>query len=432
MVYEVAFCRMAICLDKAVLRGEIDNTLRGRVRGRVWLIGREDPVELELDGNAWMDVAGARVVFVNPAPSAQRAARALTAVQRGIAGDITISKKVKHATVDSDERKNLVLAGKPIPFEWRSAVYLEWFSETNGRVVIESAGFEIETTAFAWQMDEAEEQAQQLMNQHAMRDWLATIIQRPEPAAEDAANAFSEAAWEESLKQSDRLTLAHMEALEKYGYEDGEDEDESRVAFVMGWDHLLDALADESPQDGSHFADDGDDDETGEEWKHGDSDTERLMDEVLDEEEDLDTSFAFMDRERHPLVQRCMGMVMRILNELGDERCDVAGNEDDEGDNESSPLDRFVSNTSTIGGRLAGVLGASDYAEGIEAGHALAVLKRCLNWSNEALSGLNDLLADPKWEDKYTLLDEFKRELHAIRDGITDLRQEIREANPGV
>jgi hypothetical protein len=86
----------------------------------------------------------------------------------------------------------------------------------------------------------------------------------------------------------------------------------------------------------------------------------------------------------------------------------------------------------SISGKLAGALSTRRFAEGSDAGYTLAILKRCLNWSNEALSGLNSLLTDPTWEDRHTLFSEYKRELHAIRDGITDLRQEIRLKNPGL
>lgn len=426
---------MAICLNNAVVRGEIDNTIRGSVIGRLWLVGREEPLEFDLDGNAWRDVAGARVAFVNPHPRAQKCVRGLATAQRGIAGDITVSRKVNDVTVDDNELSQLIEDDKPIPYVVRNALYLEWFSEQNGRVVVESPAFEVEITEFAWQMDEAEEQAQQLMNQHAMRDWLATIIQRPEPDAEDDTDAFSEAAWEESLKQSDRLSLAHLEALEKYGDED--DEDETRVAFVMGWDHLLDAMTGESEQDGIAFRagdeEDDDADEEGEEWKSGASREDRVVvrvqEETGDDDEDTDGFFDMMDRESHPLVGLGTDLVRRVLKDLEHE---LRETEIDPGDDEVTALDRFISNVMTISGKMAGVLSAKDFAVGFEAGHTLAILKRCLNWSNEALSGLNALLADPEWEGRFTLFGEYKRDLHAIRDAITDLRQEIRAANPGV
>ena len=40
------------------VRGEIDNRVRGRVTGRIWFAGRTEPVELNLTGNGWRDLAG--------------------------------------------------------------------------------------------------------------------------------------------------------------------------------------------------------------------------------------------------------------------------------------------------------------------------------------------------------------------------------------
>jgi len=42
---------MALRLDDTVVRGEIDNTVRGRGRGRLWLLGRDEPITLDLTGD---------------------------------------------------------------------------------------------------------------------------------------------------------------------------------------------------------------------------------------------------------------------------------------------------------------------------------------------------------------------------------------------
>jgi len=59
---------MAWQLEEAVVRGVIDNTVEGRTHGRIWLLGRDEPLELSLDGDCWRDLAGARLRFENPAP----------------------------------------------------------------------------------------------------------------------------------------------------------------------------------------------------------------------------------------------------------------------------------------------------------------------------------------------------------------------------
>lgn len=61
---------MAWRIDEQVIRGEIDNRARGRVVGRIWLSGRTEPVELDLAGNCWRDLAGRRLEFANPEPKA--------------------------------------------------------------------------------------------------------------------------------------------------------------------------------------------------------------------------------------------------------------------------------------------------------------------------------------------------------------------------
>lgn len=398
---------MALRLDSAVIRGEIDNTTPGNVRSRLWLVGRDEPVVLDLRGDAWRDIAGCKLTFTNPDPEPQPAAAALKAKQNGYVGDITASRKVKVFTgpeeewLDADEDED----SEPPPAEWRNCLYLEWFSEANGRVVIESAGFELSITEWLWEMDEAAEEAQKMTNLHAMRGWLAGIIQRPEPADEDEEFDDSEESWEDSLKQSDRLTDAHIEALEKYGEEDLGDD---RIAFVMGWDHMLGDRSEDKT---------GADDETGpdEIWKQTDEPDAAGGDQ--DDAEDFLEWLEERERKNHPLKKRAHELVLRLLTEIDEEREGNAQTSDG-----STPLDHFIRNTMNISGKLAGALGGTD-----STGYILAILRRCLNWANEALASLNELMEAPEWQARLELLKEYRTELFAIRDDITDLRKALRE-----
>src|ERR1035441_2153328 len=54
---------MAWRIQDSVIRGEIDNRVKGRVRGKVWLDGLAEPVMLDLEGNACPDLAGCRLRF---------------------------------------------------------------------------------------------------------------------------------------------------------------------------------------------------------------------------------------------------------------------------------------------------------------------------------------------------------------------------------
>jgi hypothetical protein len=392
---------MALRLDNAVIRGEIDNTSRGNVRGRLWLVGREDPVVLDLRGDAWRDVAGTRLSFVNPHPEAQSAADALHPKQKGYVGDITASRKIQ---IEPDAGIEPGTAAS----EWCNSLYLEWFSEENGRVFIESSDFEISVSEWLWEMDEAAEEAQKTVNLHTMRGWLAGIIRRPEPRTiDDDDFDDSEESWEESLKQSDRLGDAHMEALEKYG-EDGFDDE--RISFVMGWDHMLGG-----GRSSGGAAEEDDDDE--EEWLPAAD--------LMPDDEDGDGEGEFIDEDSpdcHPLQKRSHDLVVRLLTEIDEER--MENRQASEGD---TSLDRFIRNTMNISGKLAGALGIRGFGGSRNKGYTLAILRRCLNWANEALAALNELSESPAWQSRLDLLAEFRAELFALRDGMTDLRRELRE-----
>jgi hypothetical protein len=43
---------MAFRIHESVVRGEVDNRVKGFVRGKIWIEGRAEPVLLELEGNA--------------------------------------------------------------------------------------------------------------------------------------------------------------------------------------------------------------------------------------------------------------------------------------------------------------------------------------------------------------------------------------------
>ena len=208
---------MAFRLERSIVRGEIDNTEAGVVRGKVWLLGRADPLELTLQGNAWRDVAGSRLIFENPHPAAEANTGSLATEQKGLVGDITASKKVKHLSVDMETASQLIDDEQPVPSEWCNTIYIEWFSEANGRMVIETCEFSTRLEGHVWTLDEADEQAQRMANEHAMRDFMANIIQRTEPSYKDKdSDDMSEDEWELQLQASDRLTDAYMEAMDKY------------------------------------------------------------------------------------------------------------------------------------------------------------------------------------------------------------------------
>lgn len=405
---------MAWRIEEAVAHGEIDNTVEGRTTGRIWLIGRDEPLILSLDGDCWRDLAGTRLNFENPTPKESCDADALDVDQHGIIGDMTASRKNKVPTVSEEEFHELYQNYQDIPHEWRNTLYLEWFSEINGRVVIETASYQLTISAHEWQMDEDVENAQKLANLNSMRDFMAQVIRRKNPDGPEveSSDELDEYAWEERLKESDRLTDAYQEVLEKYM----EDVDsEQKEAFVMGWDGLLDALAE---RDEAGELDDDDFSATGSERLDDDGfthfDTGDPEDDEFDDEMDEEDEFDGDEGENHPLQMKAQELAMRAMDVI----------QRDGGPN--SPSYVLVTNLLQVSGKLAGVLYGKEGSYQPETGFVLAVLKRCLNWLNEAMGACQHLMELEHDPDHKAALDHIRSSIYEIRDSIVEMRRELK------
>jgi hypothetical protein len=361
---------VACRLREAVIHGEIDNTIEGRTTGRIWLRGRAEPLVLDLAGDCWRDLAGARLLFRNPAPAGEAAAE-LAPVQRGLIGDMTASRRTR---VPADSAANAEFPQGEPSFSWKNLLSLEWFSESDGRVLIESADFDLVVSERQWSMDADEEDAQKLANLHAMRDYLGGAIQRMDRALGD-----DEFAWEERLRESERLTSAFIEVQEKYA----DDPDaELKEAFAMGWDGLLEAMARED----EGMADDPEEDGG---WD-GEADEEDADQEGEDD----------FPPPRHPLQQQAHQLVLRCVDLTRGDAHPAA----------AALRDALVQ----VSGKMAGALNGSAYER--EAGFVLALLKRCLNWQNDALSACMALIAAAEDPDQ-------RRAMQALRDAVLELRE---------
>ena len=401
---------MAWRIDEAVCRGEIDNTVEGRTTGLIWLVGRDEPLRLDLEGDCWRDLAGTRLQFEKPSPKRTADSAELDVNQRGIVGDMTASRKNKVALASDEELQQLHRSGAEIPFEWRNTLYLEWFSEINGRVMIESAGFRLEVSQHEWEMDEDAEDAQKLANLNAMRDFMAQVIQRREPSEADSCGSevLDEYAWEERLKESDRLTDAYQEVLEKY-MEDADSE--QKEAFVMGWDGLLDALADRDEAGGVDFRDD----DGGLDFEDGfslDGRDEDDGDDCFPDPDDEDGEYE--DEDAHPLQEKARELAMRAM--------DVLPRDAEPG----SAAYQLVTSLLEVSGKLAGALNGRGSGYEPETGYVLAVLKRCLNWLNEAVGACQELMVREEDPDQLAALAHLRSSAFEIRDAITELRRQLK------
>jgi hypothetical protein len=178
---------VAFRIADSVVRGEIDNRVMGVVRGTIWLEGRVEPVVLELAGNAHPDLAGCRLTFTNPQKRVPHPELpALARLQRGGIGDLTASRKVRVPAVPIDEFLSWPKEkGRP-PSRWANCLYLEWYSEANGRVVIESTDFEVSISEPEWRLTPEEEAAEQQEWIEEMNAACEEALNEPEPEPDPA------------------------------------------------------------------------------------------------------------------------------------------------------------------------------------------------------------------------------------------------------
>jgi hypothetical protein len=398
---------MAFRIHDSVVRGEIDNRAKGVVRGRVWIEGRAEPVVLELTGNAHPDLAGCLLTFTNPRPRAkQPPLDSLHPVQRGTIGDLTASRKVRVFDVPLEEALAMIRRQETPPEHLANSLYLEWFSEANGRVVIESADYTLTISAPEWRLTPEEEQQRARDAAAGMAGFLqqltAAIARHQRGQKDPAADDWDEHDYERFLKESDARTDKYMELLDKYG---DSDEAEAIIAREMGWTRALT-------------------EEEAEEERRRREEINRACEEALHEpepepdpqREGIDWIRSADGDLRHPLQHRCSESAMKFWHACDERRS---------GQIEDKDLDQFLSEFQITGAKLAGAL--SGIAEGRgyqDDAFTVAYLKRALDHLHKAQAGLEAVAARKALPTD--MIAEARRELFEIREGILKLMDEFR------
>src|SRR5438034_4434765 len=231
---------MAFRIHDSVVRGEIDNRVKGIVRGKIWVEGRAEPVVLELQGNAWPDLAGCLLTFTNPQKRfAHPHLDSLQPLQRGGIGDLTASRKVRVFDVPLEEALSMIRGKEKPPEHMANSLYLEWFSEANGRVVIESADYELTISPPQWRMTPEEDAQRAEQAAAGMEDFMGKLtgaIEQHQRGQKDPEADWDEHDYEKFLKESDARTDKYLELLDKYG---DSEEAEAKIAKEMGWEREL-------------------------------------------------------------------------------------------------------------------------------------------------------------------------------------------------
>src|SRR5258708_27096357 len=139
---------MALRLNEMVVGGLIDNREKGKVSGKLWLAGQGAPIGFELVGECDRDVAGRLVEFTNRKPRPTASLRKLKD-QVGEAGTITAARKVR--VIPEALRLDDLTQEDLKHLDWTSLLYLEWFSRSDGRIVIKIVDPELRVSEPSWE-----------------------------------------------------------------------------------------------------------------------------------------------------------------------------------------------------------------------------------------------------------------------------------------
>jgi hypothetical protein len=460
---------MAFRLDKAVIRGEIANITPNQVTGRIWLVGMAAPIELKLTGNCLRDLAGCSLKFINPHPLPDASIRGLTQMQEGKTGDMTASRKSKVPSVDETEIMDFLRKALPVPCYTANTLYLEWFSETNHRVVVESTEFELQVSAPEWSMSATSEESQIVENQESFFRFLNEL------AGEDLQHPV----YEDEDDDED----------------DDDDDDEERPAFLGGPEIKFMRV----PRDGAEGADDEDEDELDisgmteaeldaelefffeedpelnefeweQEFREADRraaayqeafdryrhhpERERMIAEAMgwdfdhiqgipqgweevteafedewdmlqpQDEDEVDSSYFDKVEEmesHHPLSRRAMRFALKLQKDA--ESIGLIG----EKDTRDSPLVCVIVSVITLGGKLAAALDGVAMGYDPDPGFVVAMLKRAQIPLNEAMHYMGSIDTKHVAKDAQMWLATARSELFDLRKDILDIMKEMRE-----
>lgn len=395
---------MAFRIHDSVIRGEIDNREKGIVRGRIWVHGRSEPVQLELKGNAHADIAGCLLQFANPlATTPHPSLDSLHPQQRGTIGDLTASRRVRVFDLPFEEAYAMIKRGERPPEHTANSIYLEWFSEANGRVVIESADYSVDISAPLWRLTPAEDAERAKEAAGGMAGFthkLTEAVEAQRHPHPDNVEDWDEFDYEKSLRESDAITDKYLELLQKYG---DTPEAEALIAEEMGWDR--------------------DEDDQGESEGWDVDEINRICAEAEANPPQPNPLTQGVDWLRtqegeikHPLSHRAQSSVAGLLRRLDEMELSEAEDED---------LANFAGEFQVTAAKLAGALdGLCHDRRVLSGGFVVACLKRALDHLHKAQASLEAVAA------KRLLPEEMagwnRKELFEIREEILRLMQEFR------
>jgi hypothetical protein len=395
---------MAFRIHDSVVRGEIDNRVKGIVRGKIWLHGRNEPLVLELRGNAWPDLAGCLLTFENMKPQPSRGdIEGLATLQQGNIGDLTASRKVRVWDVPFEEAEKMLRRKQKPPEHMANSLYLEWFSDANGRVVIESVDCALTISAPGWRLSAEDEQQRAMDAAQGMKDFLSRLTGAIEPHRDSQKDpdAWDEHDYEKFFKESDARTQKYEELLEKYGHSE---EAQEKIDEEMGWAEELTEEEAEQQQKWVEEINAACEEAASEPDPEPDAHREGI-DWIRTESGDV----------AHPLQHRAYQVSLKFLQTAKSPGAEVTDED----------LQELIFAFHMIAAKLAGALGPIARGTGLpQPAFTVAYLKRALDRLHQAQAGLEAVALRKILPDQ--LVAEARTELFEIRQGILDLMDRYR------
>ncbi len=203
-------------LNNAVQRGAIDNTTQGLTLLSLWIVDRNQPIEIRLSGNCLKDLAGTSISFLMHDTATKTSATFDWGdIKEGEIGEITASARVIVQKETSFESEPTLL--------YSNFLRIEFFCEV-GRFILESNNFSSTLIKKEWSLSPSDEFAQIASNAALWRQHISSCALYQGQGSYDAlADLY------------DEITSRFADSL---------DFDQHEV-FLMSWDGIMSALSEE-------------------------------------------------------------------------------------------------------------------------------------------------------------------------------------------
>ncbi len=194
-----------------LVEGELDNSVLGRVTGWLKFVGLKEVVKLDLAGDFHRDIRGTKVRLRNPNPTqdtdSAKYLDGFSPIQTGNVGDMTAGLS---------------------PQDYVAYPYFEWYSEANGRVVLELDPQQVEVVGKPIPSCESDPVSREEQKQN-MTKFLGSLAQElgltsGQTICVGAATASKTAPQSSGRKQPHRMQLLTQEIRRKLpplGSQDG-------------------------------------------------------------------------------------------------------------------------------------------------------------------------------------------------------------------